>query len=99
MQSISRRGFVISSSAAFAAFGLDGPLQFMTPAFAQKPDPSLLEKGVVKFRVGDIEVIQMYDGIWEKAHDPGFIKNASSDETKAALKAGGLTEEFVPITF
>lgn len=99
MQSISRRGLVISSAAAAAAFGLDGPLEFMTTAFAQKPDQSLLDKGVVKFKVGDIEVTQMYDGIWEKAHDAGFIKNASLDETKAALKAGGQTDEFVPITF
>ena len=87
MHSISRRGFVISAAAAAAAFGLDGPLEFMTPAFAQKAT-----KDVVKFKVGDIEVIQMYDGIWEKAHDPGFVKNASLDEVKAALKAGGLTD-------
>ena len=29
----------------------------------------------------------MYDGIWEKAHDAGFIKNASVNETKRALAA------------
>ncbi len=69
MQSISRRGFVISATAAAAAFGLDGPLEFLTPAFAQKAD-----KGFVKFKVGDIEVIQMFDGVWEKAHDPAFVK-------------------------
>ena len=94
MQSISRRGFVISAAAAGAAFGLDGPLEFFTPAFAQKA-----AKDVVKFKVGDIEVIQMYDGIWEKAHDEKFVKNASLDETKAALKAGGLTDAHVPIPF
>jgi glyoxylase-like metal-dependent hydrolase (beta-lactamase superfamily II) len=99
MQSISRRGFVISAAAASAAFGLDGPLEFFTPAFAQKPDPKVLDKGVVKFKVGDIEVIQMYDGIWEKAHDPGFVKNASLEDVKAALKVGAQTDEFVPITF
>ena len=99
MQSISRRSFVISAAAAGAVFGLDGPLEFIGPAFAQKPDPKLLEKGVVRFKVGDIEVIQMFDGYWEKAHDAGFIKNASIDETKAALKAGGQTDEFVPISF
>jgi hypothetical protein len=87
MQSISRRGFVISAAAAGAAFGLDGPLEFITPAFAQKAG-----KDVVKFKVGDIEVIQMYDGVWEKAHDEKFIKNASLDDTKAALKAAGLTD-------
>jgi len=99
MQSISRRSFVISTAAASAAFGLDGPLEFVGPAFAQKPNPNLMEKGVHKFKVGDIEVIQMYDGVWEKAHDPGFIKNASVDETKAALKADGLTDALVPISF
>ena len=99
MHSISRRGFVISAAAAAATFGLDGPLEFIGPAFAQKPDPNLLEKGVVKFKVGDIEVIQMYDGTWEKAHDPGFVRNASLDDVKGALKAGGLTDAYVPVPF
>src|SRR5262249_26108828 len=57
------------------------------------------DKGFLKFKVGDIEVTQLYDGVWEKAHDPGFIKNASLDEVKAALKAGGLTDAHVPIPF
>lgn len=95
MQSISRRGFVISAAAAGAAFGLDGPLEFVGKAFAQ----AATGPEVVRFKVGDIEVIQMYDGIWEKPHDPGFIKNASLDQTKAALKAGGLTDAHVPIPF
>jgi glyoxylase-like metal-dependent hydrolase (beta-lactamase superfamily II) len=99
MESISRRAFVISAATAGAVFGLDGPLEFIGPAFAQKPDPKLMDKGVIKFKVGDIEVIQMYDGLWEKAHDPGFVKNATLDEVKAALKAGGQTDEFVPIPF
>jgi glyoxylase-like metal-dependent hydrolase (beta-lactamase superfamily II) len=99
MHSISRRDLVISAATAAAAFGLDGPLHFVEQGFAQTPQSKLVEKGFTKFKVGDIEVIQMYDGIWEKVHDAGFIKNASIDETKAALKAGGLTDEFVPITF
>lgn len=95
MQSISRRSFVISAAAAGAAFGLDGPLEFVGKAFAQAPTGP----EVVKFKVGNVEVIQMYDGIWEKAHDPAFIKNATVDETKAALRAGGVTDAHVPITF
>jgi glyoxylase-like metal-dependent hydrolase (beta-lactamase superfamily II) len=39
----------------------------------------------------------VYDGIWRKPHDPTFIKNASVEETKAALANAGLTAEFVPI--
>jgi glyoxylase-like metal-dependent hydrolase (beta-lactamase superfamily II) len=96
MQSISRRGFVISAAAAGAAFGLDGPLEFFGPAFAQKAPAA---KDVLKFKVGDIEVIQMYDGVWEKAHDEKFIRNATLDETKAALRAGGLSDAHVPIPF
>jgi glyoxylase-like metal-dependent hydrolase (beta-lactamase superfamily II) len=94
MQSISRRAFVISAATAGAAFGLDRPLEFVGRAFAQATGPE-----VVKFTVGDIEVIQMYDGVWQKAHDPGFVKNASVDDVKAALRAGGETDAHVPITF
>jgi glyoxylase-like metal-dependent hydrolase (beta-lactamase superfamily II) len=46
-----------------------------------------------------LEVIQLYDGVWEKAHDEKFIRNATLDETKAALRAGGVTDAHVPITF
>jgi glyoxylase-like metal-dependent hydrolase (beta-lactamase superfamily II) len=97
MQSISRRGFVISAAAASAAFGLDGPLEIIQPAHAQKADAAA--KGFAKFKVGDWNVTTVYDGIWEKPHDPGFIKNATVDETKAALKAAGATDAHVPVTF
>ena len=74
MRSISRRGFVISAATAGAAFGLYRPLEFVGAAFAQaSPDAA----AVTKFKVGDIEVIQLFDGVWEKAHDPGWVKNAS----------------------
>jgi glyoxylase-like metal-dependent hydrolase (beta-lactamase superfamily II) len=95
MQSISRRGFVISAATAGAAFGLDGPLEFVGQAFGQ----AATGPEVVKFKVGNVEVIQLYDGVWEKAHDEKFIRNANLDQTKAALRAGGLTDAHVPITF
>ncbi|MEZ5815879.1 MAG: MBL fold metallo-hydrolase [Hyphomicrobiaceae bacterium] len=98
MQTISRRGFVISAAAAGAAFGLDGPLEFLPPANAQGAADAAA-KGFAKFKVGDWNVTTIYDGIWEKAHDAGFIKNATVDETKAALKAAGKPDAFVPITF
>lgn len=95
MQSISRRAFVVSAATAGAAFGLDGPLEFVGRAFAQ----AATGPEVVKFKVGDIEVIQIYDGVWQKPHDEKFVANASLDQTKAALKAGGLSDAHVPITF
>jgi len=95
MQSISRRGFVISAATAGAAFGLYRPLEFVGGAFAQQAGAN----EVLKFNVGDVEVTQLFDGIWQKAHDPKFIRNATVDETKAALRAGGLTDAHVPIPF
>jgi len=58
-----------------------------------------MERGFHRYNVGSIEVTALSDGIWEKAHDPAFIKNASVDETKAALAAAGLTTDFVPVPF
>jgi glyoxylase-like metal-dependent hydrolase (beta-lactamase superfamily II) len=105
MREMTRRSFVISAAAASAAFGLNGPLEiFGSAAHAQGTNPigvpgTLVEQGFAKFKVGGIEVIQVYDGHWEKAHADNFIRNASLDETKAALKTAGLTDAFVPIPF
>ncbi len=90
-----RRTFVASASAAAAAFGLAKPLALIPSAHAKE----LLEQGYFKFKVGDAEVITVYDGHWDKAHDPGFIRNASLDETKAALKAAGKSDDSVKIPF
>ena len=44
-----------------------------------------------------MEVTALYDGIWKKPHDPAFIKNASIDDTKAALAKAGMTTDYMPI--
>jgi glyoxylase-like metal-dependent hydrolase (beta-lactamase superfamily II) len=94
MLNLSRRHFVASAAFA-AALGLDKRLAFIGPAHAQKtPDPAA---GFHKYKVGSIEVTAIYDGIWEKPHDPAFIKNASVEDTKAALGKAGLSTEFVSI--
>jgi glyoxylase-like metal-dependent hydrolase (beta-lactamase superfamily II) len=94
MLDLSRRHFVASAAFA-AALGLDKRLSFIGPAQAQKtPDPAA---GFHKYKVGSIEVTALYDGIWEKPHDPAFIKNASVKDTKAALGKAGLSTDFVSI--
>ena len=104
MTEMTRRSFVLSAAAAGTAFGLDGPLAFINAAHAQGAGPlgvsqALADQGFAKFKVGDIEVIQIYDGIWEKPHDEKFIRNATLDDAKAALKKAGMTDAFVPIPF
>ena len=58
------------------------------------PDP---KQGFSRFKVGDAEVTALYDGIWEKVHDPAYFSNATVQETKQALAAAGLTTAFVTI--
>jgi glyoxylase-like metal-dependent hydrolase (beta-lactamase superfamily II) len=94
MITMTRRTAVVSGAAALAAFGIDRQFALIGDAKAQSAPA-----GFAKFKVGDIEVTMISDGVWEKAHDPGFIKNASVDDTKAALKAANLTDAHVPIPF
>jgi glyoxylase-like metal-dependent hydrolase (beta-lactamase superfamily II) len=93
---ISRRDLVVGAAGAYAAFGLDRPLAFIGAAQAQTVPAGPSFK---KYTVGDIEVFSLYDGVWEKAHDENFIKGVTVDQTKTALKAGGVTDAFVPIPF
>jgi len=94
MLNLSRRDFVASTALA-AALGLNARL--VTPAFAQKtPDPA---KGFVTYKIGSAEVTALYDGIWEKAHDPAFIANASVEDVKNAMTSAGLPADFVSIPF
>jgi glyoxylase-like metal-dependent hydrolase (beta-lactamase superfamily II) len=95
MLDMSRRDFVVSTSLA-AALGVSGRLA-VSPAFAQKtPDPA---RPFVTYKIGGAEVTAIYDGIWEKPHDPAFIANASVDDVKAAMAKAGLPADFVSIPF
>src|SRR6266571_7662445 len=95
MLNLSRRDFVVSTAMA-AALGLNARLA-VSPAFAQKTaDPA---KPFVTYKVGSAEVTAIYDGIWEKPHDPAFIANASVEEVKAAMVKAGLPADFVSIPF
>lgn len=93
MLALSRRNLVTSAAFA-AALGLGGRLA-LAPALSQQTPPPA--KGFHKYKVGSIEVTALYDGIWEKPHDPAFVKNASVAETKEALTKAGLPADFVSI--
>lgn len=97
MRSISRRGFVVSAAAAGTAFGLDGALELVRPALAQGKD--FAAQGFAKFKVGDLAVTTVYDGVWERAIDANLAKNVPFDEVKAASKAAGYPDAFTPIAF
>ena len=94
MFEISRRDLVLGAAGAYAAFGLTKPIAFIGAAEAQSQAQNFR-----KYKVGDIEVISLDDGVWEKPHDENFIKGVNVEQTKTALKAGGLTDTYVPIPF
>jgi glyoxylase-like metal-dependent hydrolase (beta-lactamase superfamily II) len=93
---LSRREIVLSAAVAGAALGLDKCLAITAPAAkkAQTPDPN---PGFRKYRVGDAEVIALYDGIWEKPHDSKYFGNATTEDVKKALAQAGLPTAFVSI--
>lgn len=95
MPKFTRREAGVSAIAAGAAFGLSRPLTFASSAIAEET----AMKGFHAFKVGGIDVTTVFDGLWEKPHDPDFIKNATVEETKAALRAAGLADDKVTIPF
>lgn len=97
-----RRTFALSAATAGAVFGLARPVEFIPCALAQGSGASPLNpKGLPfhKFKVGDIEVTTVTDGAVLRDHPPGFVKNASTDDIKAALRKGGLDDAKLPNSY
>jgi len=94
MTLINRRQFV-TSAAGTAALGLSGNLAFAPAALADE----LRDTGYFSYWVGDIEVISIYDGIFERPVELGFVVDQDPDELRAALREGGYSDAFVPVEF
>jgi hypothetical protein len=60
---------VLHLSGAAAALGLSGSLTFLPSAIAQE----VRDKGFYGYKIGDIQCTALYDGIWEKEHEEGFV--------------------------
>jgi len=103
MQQLSRRRFVVGATTAAAVFGLNRKIEFMPSAWAQQ---ELIETGLnpkrmphFRFQVGDIEVTQIFEGETSRPHAPSFIRNASVDEAREALREGKLIDDVMPNSF
>lgn len=95
MKLLTRRAMVVSAAAAAAFLGLGKAVGFYVEAASpQGGDPN---PGFHRYRVGEAECIALFDGMWEKKHDPHFFRNASISQTKRALSAAGLRSDFVAI--
>jgi len=76
MAQVTRRSLIGGAAALIAA---PSPLHAKAPLVG-KPGPAFY-----RFRLGSYEITALYDGIWEKPHDPAFIANASVDDVKGAM--------------
>lgn len=90
-----RRRSILATGAGAAALGLTGNLAFL-PA-AQAAD--LRKKGHYTYKIGDIEVTSIYDGVWQNKGFDQIAVGTSADDVKAALTKAGQTTEYVPIEF
>ena len=95
MTQLTRRTFVASAAAASAVLGIDRHIAFAD----SKAGAEATAAGFHRFKVGDAEVTTLFDGLWAKPHDEKFIRNATVEETKAALAKAGLPNEAITIPF
>lgn len=92
MPFINRREALLGAAGA-AALGLSGHVLFgAAPARAAA-------SGHFSYKIGDIEIIGLHDGYWERPLDPGFVGNAELMDVQDALEAGGHPRDVVPINF
>lgn len=88
----------VCASMAFAvAFGLDRTLALFPEASAQTMSAPSIPYRSWKF--GDMECINVYDGVWERPLTPNLAENASLDDVKAALAKAKLPVDFLPLPF
>ena len=99
MSKLDRRTFVLSAAAAGAAFGLDKPVEIFPSALAQGAGPHPMNPKAIKFhkfKVGTVEVTTVFDGAIYRDHNPSFIRNATVDDAKSALRAAKWPDDRIP---
>ena len=89
-----RRQF-LASSAGVAALGLTGQFAFLPSAQAA----DVRKKGHYSYKVGDIEVISIYDGVWQNKGFGDIAVDVSEEQVKTALSSAGIATDYIPIEF
>jgi glyoxylase-like metal-dependent hydrolase (beta-lactamase superfamily II) len=95
MFEISRRDLILGAAGAYAAFGLDKPITFVDAAYAQQ----WATQPFRKYKVGEIEVFSLIDGINDFPLREGMVRNISIEQVKTALRAAGLADNRNPVRF
>src|SRR4051794_28647985 len=95
MSDISRRAVTLGAAGAYAAFGLDKPITFVDAAHAQ---PSVTQP-FRKYKVGDIEIFSLIDGMRDVPLREGMVRNVSVEQVKTVLRNAGFPDNQAPRRF
>jgi len=88
MPALTRRRFLAGSASALAL-----------PAYAAAPQASVQGPGVYRYKLGDIQLTALYDGIWLLPIDDKFVRNATAAQVNRALADAFLPPRVLPISF
>jgi glyoxylase-like metal-dependent hydrolase (beta-lactamase superfamily II) len=88
MPALSRRAFLSGSASALAL-----------PAHAAAPAATAQGPGIYRYRLGDIQLTALYDGVWLLPIDDKFVRNASGAKVNRALADAFLPPRVLPISF
>src|SRR4051794_33933651 len=80
------------------AAALGGPALAQQPASVQTAAPSQQVPGFYRYKVGDIEVTAIHDGLAPRPLD-GLVRNADLSDVKEAMADAFLPTDVLPITF
>jgi len=95
MFDISRRDLTLGAAGACAAFGLDKPITFIDSAHAQQS----VTQSFRKYKVGDIEIFSLIDGLRDAPLRDGMVRNVSAEQVKTVLRRAGFPENQAPVRF
>jgi glyoxylase-like metal-dependent hydrolase (beta-lactamase superfamily II) len=93
MAALSRRSFLTGPLLAAGAATLPVRGRAAPPAAAAQGP------GVYRYKLGDVELTALYDGIWNLPIDGTFMRNASGAAVNKALAAAFLPPNVLPISF
>jgi glyoxylase-like metal-dependent hydrolase (beta-lactamase superfamily II) len=93
MVALSRRSFLTGPLLAAGATALTPPGRAAAPAAAEQGP------GVYRYKLGDVQLTALYDGLWNLPIDGTFMRNASASAVNKALTAAFLPPDVLPISF
>jgi glyoxylase-like metal-dependent hydrolase (beta-lactamase superfamily II) len=95
---MNRRDFVITGSAVAGAY-LAGSYFPIIAQGDKVGEPSVVQVGFRKQKLGDMEIIALNDGVARRTLAAEFVKNAPLDKVKEALKSQNLPTDYIDIPF